>query len=216
MAARILVVDDHPLVREGLAKYVASQPDMAVCGEASGENEALLQVRATHPDLALIDISLEDGHGLDLVKRVKAQCPEVKMLVLSGHDEALYAERALRAGAHGYINKRQCPAEIVEAIRRVLGGQRYLSAAMTERLVEQAVTGKGPRQAGGVAGLSDRELEVFRLIGEGLPTGAIARRLHLSVHTIDSHRENIRAKLNLKNSVELMRKAVEWVLNDPP
>lgn len=212
-AVKILIVDDHPLVREGLALRLSTQRDLQVCGEAETEEEALALVQATCPDLIIVDISLKSGHGIELVKRVKAGFPAVKMIVLSGYQESLYAERALRAGALGYLNKQESNDKLLEAIRMVLAGQRYVGAAITQRLVNQAISGveesKSPMER-----LSDRELEIFRMIGEGLTSGAIANRLFLSSHTIDTHRENLKRKLELKNAGELSRAAVQWVLEN--
>jgi DNA-binding NarL/FixJ family response regulator len=212
-AVKILIVDDHPLVREGLALRLSTQRDLQVCGEAETEEEALALVQATCPDLIIVDISLKSGHGIELVKQVKARFPAVKMLVLSGYQESLYAERALRAGALGYLNKQESNDKLLEAIRTVLAGQRYVGAAITQRLVNQAISGieesKSPMER-----LSDRELEIFRMIGEGLTSGAIANRLFLSSHTIDTHRENLKRKLELKNAGELSRAAVQWVLEN--
>jgi DNA-binding NarL/FixJ family response regulator len=213
--SKILIVDDHPMMREGLAARIASQPDMTVCGEACDINDALARFRATKPDLMIVDLSLKTGHGLDLIKEIRATNDEVKLLVVSAFDESLFAERALRAGAQGYINKQEVQENILDAIRAVLAGRRYLSDAMTQRLVTQAVGGKEDSSMyAPVERLSDRELEVFTLIGRGKTTGAIASQLQLSVHTIDSHREKIRHKLNLKNGTELTQRAVQWVLEN--
>ena len=211
--SKILIVDDHPMMREGLGARIASQSDMVVCGEACDINDALAQFRATRPDLMIVDLSLKTGHGLDLIKEIRATNDEVKLLVVSAFDESLFAERVLRAGAQGYINKQEVQENIIDAIRTVLAGRRYLSDAMTERLVTQAVSGDDEAAGGdSVARLTDRELEVFTLIGRGKTTAAIASQLQLSVHTIDSHREKIRHKLNLKNGAELTQRAVQWVL----
>ena len=209
-AATILIVDDHPLVREGLSARICAQPDMTVCGEASGIDEALVQVDRTRPALMIVDLALQDGHGLDLIKKVRQHGNETKILVLSAHEGSVYAERALRAGAQGYIDKQQAQSSIIEAIRTVLRGNRYLTPALMERLVDNALSEKSKPH--GVESLSDRELEVFRLIGLGRNTRGIAAQLHLSIHTIETHRENIRAKLNLRNGSELVQRAVQWVL----
>ncbi len=211
---KILIVDDHPLMREGLAARIAPQADMEVCGEAASVDEALAQVNATNPDLVIVDIALADSHGLDLIKDVKARFPSVKMLVVSAYDESLYAERALRAGADGYINKQQVQEKVVDAMRAVLAGERYLSPAMTRKLVGQAIGGRDSTEHDPIERLSNRELEVFELIGHGKTTGEIARQLFLSVHTIDTHREKLRRKLGVKNSAELMQRAVQWVLEN--
>jgi DNA-binding NarL/FixJ family response regulator len=210
--ARILVVDDHPMMREGLRLRISSQPDLEVCGEAAQVSEAMTQLKATSPDLVIVDMALAGSHGLDLIKEIKARFPTIRMLVLSAYEESLYAERSLRAGAHGYVNKAECQENILDAVRTVLSGKRYLSDDMTQRLVRQAITGSDPGEADPIQHLSDRELEVFQLIGAGLTTSAIADRLYLSVHTVESHREKIRHKLGLKNGNELMKRAVQWVL----
>jgi DNA-binding NarL/FixJ family response regulator len=201
------------MVREGLTMRISTQPDLTVCGEAATEDEALSLVQETSPDLVLVDISLKSGHGIELVKQIKSRFPTVKTLVVSGYQESLYAERALRAGALGYLNKQESNDKVLEAIRTVLSGQRYVSAAISQRLVNQAL-GSTDETKLPMARLSDRELEIFRMIGEGLTSGAIATRLFLSTHTIDTHRENIKRKLDLKNAAELSRAAVQWVLEN--
>ena len=187
----ILIVDDHPMMRAGLAARITDESDLEVCGEAEDVAGALSAVDSLRPDLAIIDISLKEGHGIDLVKEIKTRFPKVKMLVLSAYKESLYAERALRAGALGYLNKQESDDNILEAIRTVLAGERYVSEEMTKRLLGQAI-GAGDPSVSPVETLSDRELEVFQLLGKGITTGAIARQLHLSPHTIDTHREKIK------------------------
>jgi DNA-binding NarL/FixJ family response regulator len=211
--ARILIVDDHPMMREGLATRIASQSDMEVCGEAADVNEAREMIQAVDTDLAIIDIALKEGHGIDLIKWIKAHCEAVKTLVVSAYPETLYAERSLFAGADGYINKQECQDNVIDAIREVLKGKRYLSSEMTQRLLRRAFGSGSPETSvDPVTTLSDRELEVFQLIGQGLSTAEIAAQLKRSVHTIESHRERIRAKLDLKSAAELIRHAVQWVL----
>jgi DNA-binding NarL/FixJ family response regulator len=211
--ARVLIVDDHPAVREALAIRIGRQRDLEVCGEAADLSEALRLVAETQPDVAVIDISLKAGNGIDLIKRIRGRNDHVRMLVWSMHSEALYAERALRAGALGYVNKDQATDRIVEAIRQVLAGKVYLSAAMAERLLQRAVGGtpaevtRSPLNV-----LADRELEVFRLIGEGVKTADIAERLHLSVKTVETYRDRIRRKLNLSDGTELAHYATQWLL----
>jgi DNA-binding NarL/FixJ family response regulator len=212
--ARIVIVDDHPMLREGLAMRISAKPDLAVCGEAATEEEGLALVKRRSPDLVIVDISLKSGHGIDLIKRIKARHPKVKMLVVSGYDESLYAERSLRAGALGYLNKQETNEKVIDAIRTVLDGRRYLSPKMTQQLVGQAI---GSGQPGGddpIHRLSNRELEVFQLIGRGQPTGSIAAQLQISIHTVESHRHTIRRKLHLKNGAELTQRAVQWVLEN--
>lgn len=212
---KILIVDDHPMMREGLAARIEAQPDMVPCGEACDVDDALAQFKTAKPDLLIVDLSLKTGHGLDLIKEIRARDENVKILVVTAFDESLYAERALRAGAQGFINKQEVQESIIDAIRTVLDGRRYLSETMTQRMVALAVGTRDDRSGSDPVGrLSDRELEVFTLIGRGKTTSTIAHQLHLSVHTIDSHREKIRHKLNLKNGAELTQRAVQWVLEN--
>ena len=210
-ATRILIVDDHPMMRDGLAMRISSQLDMEVCGDASTEDEAFELFKQLSPDVVTIDIALKHGNGIELVKRIKAVDPKVKMLVVSAFQESLYAERAMRAGANGYVNKQESDKTIIEAIRVVLKGERYVSDEMTQRLVSQAL-GKRSETQDPVELLTDRELEIFRLIGSGVTTGAIAEQLFLSTHTIDTHRENIKRKLGVKTGAELARRAIQFML----
>lgn len=212
--ANIVIVDDHPMVREGLTMRISAQPDLRVCGEAATEEEALALVQQKHPDLIIVDISLKSGNGINLIKQVKAGFPNVKMLVVSGHPESMYGERALRAGALGYVNKQESNQNILTAIRVVLAGRHYAGDEMTQRLVAQALGPVHARKTP-IESLSIREIEVFRLIGEGMSSTAIARHLQLSPHTIDTHRENIKRKISAKNASELSRAAVEYVLGNP-
>jgi DNA-binding NarL/FixJ family response regulator len=208
---RILIVDDHPMVREGMAMRISMQEDLEICGEAATEEEAIALIEETHPDLMIVDLSLKCGHGLDVIKRTHKRHPSIKILVVSGFQESLYAERAIRAGAMGYLNKQHSHDAVIEAIRTVLRGERYLGPYLSQRLIAQALGTSDPSCAP-IEQLTDRELEVFRMIGEGLTSGAIAIDLHLSTHTIDTHRENIKRKLGAKNAAELSRQAVQWVL----
>ena len=213
--ARVLIVDDHPAVREALAIRIGRQRDLEVCGEAAGMSEALRLVADTQPDAAVIDISLKSGNGLDLIKRLKARNDRIGILVWSMHSESLYAERALRAGALGYINKDQATDKIVEAIRRVLEGKVWLSEAMAERLLHRAVgAGQQAVTLSPVNALADRELEVFLLIGQGMKTANIAERLHLSIKTVETYRDRIRQKLDLSDGGELAHFATQWVLEN--
>jgi DNA-binding NarL/FixJ family response regulator len=211
--AKILIVEDHPLVREGMAMHISAERDLDVCGEATMEDEALALVRETNPDLVIVDISLKSGHGIDLIKRIKSRHPRSKMLVVSGFQESLYAERAMRAGAMGYLNKQESNEKLLEAIRAVLDGERYISPELTRRLAAQALGTRGATEDP-TSHLTDRELEVFRMIGQGLTSGAIANQLYLSTHTIDTHRENIKRKLGVKTAGELSRQAVQWVMEN--
>jgi DNA-binding NarL/FixJ family response regulator len=209
----VLIVDDHPAVREALAVRISRSPDLEVCGEAADLTEALHLIDQAPPDVAVIDISLKKGDGIELIKRIKYRDAGVRMLVWSMHSESLYAERALRAGALGYITKEQATDRIVDAIRHVLSGQVYMSSHMTQEFLRQAVGApKSPMNQSPLAALSDRELEVFRLIGEGHKTRDIALQLHLSVKTVETYRDRIRDKLNLSDSAEVARVALQWVL----
>ena len=209
---RVLIVDDHPLVREGLIVRISAQPDLEVCGEASEVDQALSLTSTTRPALVIVDLALKGSNGLDLIKKVRASEVSPKILVVSAYDEVFFAERALRAGAQGYINKQEAQGSIIDAIRTLLRGELYLSLNMTQRLTDQALFGS--RASRGIEGLSDRELEIFELIGRGYATRLIAEQLHLSIHTIESHREKIRTKLRLRNSTELLQSAVQWVLEN--
>lgn len=210
---RILIVDDHPMVREGLAMRISAQQDLEVCGEAATEDEALALVKETNPNLMIVDISLKSGNGLDLVKQVKARHPAMKMLVVSGFQESLYGERVLRAGALGYLNKQESNEKVIEAIQTVLAGERFVSPELTRRLIAQALIGRDEAK-NPVELLTDRELEIFHMIGAGITTSAIADHLFLSTHTIDTHRENIKRKLGVSNAAELSRAAVQWSLEN--
>jgi DNA-binding NarL/FixJ family response regulator len=204
----VAIVDDHPLVREGLAARISAQPDMEVCGEAADIESALDLVVSKRPSLVIVDIALKDGHGIDLIKRIVAAGVKTRMLVVSAYDESFFAERALRAGALGYINKQELQSKVIEAMRAVLRGERYLSSAMAQRLIAQAIGSKVAQV--GTETLTDRELQIFQLIGRGRSTREIARELNVSVHTIDSHREHIRSKLDLHTGTELIQRAVQW------
>ena len=213
--ARVLIVDDHPAVREALAMRIGRQSDLEVCGEAADLSEALRLVADTQPDVAVIDISLKTGCGIDLIKRIKDRNDTVRMLVWSTHSESLYAERALRAGALGYINKDQATDKIVEGIRRVLEGKVYLSDAMVQTMLHRTVGGRREEVTRSpLDALADRELEVFRLIGQGVKTAEIAERLHLSVKTIETYRDRIREKLDLSDGTELAHYATKWMLEN--
>jgi DNA-binding NarL/FixJ family response regulator len=214
MATKVLIVDDHPAVREGLGVRISSQPDMEVCGQAADTAEALELLESVRPDVVVVDIQLETSNGLDLVQRIHARDESIGILVWSIYPDAIYAQRALQAGALGYINKRQATSRIVEAIRRVRDGKIFLCAETAEQLLGN-VTGRGKAsKTSGVDCLSNRELEVFRLIGQGLSTSQVAERLHRSVHTVESHREKIKRKLALTTAGELSRAAVQWMLEN--
>jgi DNA-binding NarL/FixJ family response regulator len=212
VTTRILIVDDHPATREGLALRISTRSDFEVCGEAADMGEALKVLAATQPDVAVVDIQLKTGDGLELVKRIKDRDETVRILVWSVYPDKLYAERALKAGALGYINKEHSTGRIVEAILRVRDGKVYLCDEMADCLLSHAVGGTRDLRESPIESLSDRELEVFRLIGQGLTACQLAERLHLSRHTIDTHRQRIKTKLNLANAAELTQAATRWVL----
>ena len=208
----VFVVDDHPVVRDGYARMITNQADLEMAGESGDGVQALEMIAAAQPDLVLVDLSLKSGNGIDLCKQIHDAFPQIKLLVVSMHDEMLYAERVLRAGAAGYINKTEATRKLIEAIREVLGGKYYLSEKMRERMLTRAVGVDGLGDESPIERLSERELEVFELIGAGMTTREIATKLELSPKTIESYRENLKAKLNLANSTELTRHAVHWVL----
>jgi DNA-binding NarL/FixJ family response regulator len=211
--ARVFIVDDHELLRNGLADYLNDQPDMQVCGQASGEREAWEMALQLRPDLAIVDVSLVEGNGIDLIKRLAHHDPSLKTVVLSSYDESLYAERGMRAGAKGFINKQLPARKILAAIRQVLSGSLYVSERMTAQLVQRA-TGKGGPSKSPVETLSNRELEVFTLIGRGLSSAQIGKELHVSPRTVDTYRERLKSKLKLESGVQLNRAAAQWELEN--
>ena len=212
---RVMIVDDHPVVRHGLAHVIESDPHLEICAEASSVEEALRLVPTTKPEVIVVDLNLGGTSGLELIKRVKAIDPGVRMLVTSMHDERLYAERSLRAGALGYVHKQEALESVIAAIRQVLRGEIYVSPSVAEHMLQRAVRGQDPGEFSPLERLSDRELEVFGLIGTGLTTRQIAQKLHLSPKTIETHRDHIKTKLRLTNNNELVRQAVEWTLAQP-
>jgi DNA-binding NarL/FixJ family response regulator len=207
---RVLLVDDHPISREGVAGLISREDDLEVCGGAGSTAEALELISSLQPDLVLTDINLPDRSGLEFIKEVHAMNSDLPVLVLSMHDEALYAERVLRAGGRGYLMKETHPANVVIAIRRVLDGSIYLSDAMSSRLLELLTGHAGKASLSPLERLSDREFEVFNLIGQGKASREIAQQLKISSRTVDAHRTHIKEKLNLKNGNELTRFAVSW------
>jgi DNA-binding NarL/FixJ family response regulator len=208
---KVIIVDDHPIVRQGLAQLINQEHDLEVCGQAEDAHEAMRTIRDLDPDLVIVDISLKDTSGMELIKDLKLQTPELPVLTLSMHDEAIYGERALRAGARGYIMKQEATEKVVTAIRRVLAGDVYVSDGMAAQMVSKMVGGGGKTSGSSVDSLSDRELEVFRLIGEGYSTREMAEKLHLSIKTIETYRAHIKDKLNLQDASELLRAAIQWV-----
>ena len=207
---RILLVDDHAMLREGLAGFLNKQPDLEICGEAGGAPEAMQQVLEKKPDFVIVDISLKNGHGIELIKQIHVQDESIKMLVLSMHDESLFAERAIRAGAMGYLNKEQSRTRILDAIRSILSGKIFLSEAMTSRMLTRTMGKTEQDDKTPIETLSDRELQVFELIGQGLTVREIASNLQLSPKTVETYRENIKSKLDVRNATELVRHAVQW------
>jgi DNA-binding NarL/FixJ family response regulator len=207
--ARIFIVDDHPLLRQGIQGIVNQTKDLEVCGNADSAQEALAGIESTRPNLAIVDLSLKGSNGLNLIKDLQIRHPSIIVLVLSMHNESFYVERALRAGAKGYITKEEATQKLVEGIRRVLAGEIYLSDTMASKLIGKIVGGssQGPLEET----LSDRELEVFELIGAGHGTRQIADHLHVSIKTVESHREHIKQKLKLTSALELVKHAVDWV-----
>lgn len=213
---RILIVDDHAIVRFGIAQVINKQADLTVCGEEENASKALDAIAALKPDLVIADISLKDSSGLELMRNIKAQYPRLPVLVVSGHDESIYAEIAFRAGALGYLMKEEALEKILTAIRRVLSGAVYVSDAMAARLLQQQIRGQSDINESPVKSLSDREMEVFRLIGQWKKTRDIAAELHLSIKTIEYYREQIKRKLNLKDAAELTQYATSWVQREIP
>jgi DNA-binding NarL/FixJ family response regulator len=211
MKAKVLVVDDHPIVRQGLVQFINQQADLVVCWEGEEPAKAFEAVGSVKPNILVVDISLKSGSGLELIKNVKATYPHLPTLVLSMHDELLYAERALRAGARGYIMKQEAIDKVLVAIRRVLAGELFLSEQMNRRMLHQFVGGPPQLPQSPVERLSDRELEVFRLIGSGRTTRQMADELHLSVKTVETHRAHIMDKMKIATANELALRAFQWV-----
>lgn len=211
---RVMIVDDHPIVREGLDLLISGQADLEVCGHAEGVAEAMSLLEETEPDLAIVDLSLADGSGIELIRRMRAKSRAVRVLVSSMYDETLYAERALHAGAMGYLNKQESTRKLMEAIRRILSGKVFLSERMSERLLHRLVgAGEDPVDLS-VERLSDRELEVLEHIGNGVRTSDIAERMNLSVKTVETYRQRIRRKLALENGAALASYASQWILEN--
>lgn len=212
---KIFLVDDHPLVREWLTNLIHQQPDLVVCGEAEEAAPALQAIAATQPAVAIVDIALKRGSGLELVKDLKAQHPGIAVIVLSMHDERLYAERALRAGARGYIMKSETAKKVILAIRQVLAGKIHMSETLAALLAEKFVDGRLPASGSLVEQLSDRELETFQLLGKGYETRVVAEMMKVSMKTVQAHCAHIKEKLKLANAAELLREAVRWQENHP-
>ena len=209
----VLIIDDHPLLRQGIAMLINQQADLRVCGEAEDLRVAVQCIVQLRPDIVILDISLKGPDGLEVLKTIRATTPDLPVLVLSMHDEVLYAERAIRARANGYIMKQEATDKVLVAIRRILDGEVYLSEAMSKKLLQQFIDGVPPLLESRVAALSDRELEVFRLIGEGRSTREIAEELRLSVKTVETYQAHIKEKLALKSGRELIQHAIQWNIN---
>jgi len=207
---KVFIVDDHPIVRRGLAELISQEEDLAVCGQAEDAHQAIKGIKTLKPDIVIVDISLKDRSGIELIKDIKAQQADLPVLTLSVHDESLYAERALRAGARGYIMKAEATEKVITAIRTVLSGQVYVSNGMAARIVSKFAGSTSRVGAPVIDRLSDRELEVFCLIGQGYGTRQIAEQLHLSVKTIETYRAHIKDKLGLASADELLRHAIQW------
>ena len=209
--AKVLIVDDHPVVREGLTMHFSTQPDLVVCGEAEDLPGALAMVASARPDVAIIDISLRNSSGIELIRRIKERHDAVRILVWSMYPENLYAERALRAGAQGYMDKGQATHHVLDAIRAILQGQVYVSGKLANQLL-QRVVGRKPEERPAIDSLSDRELEAFQLIGEGMTTESIAEKMHVSPKTVETFRARIKEKLGISNLTELIQRAAQWVV----
>jgi DNA-binding NarL/FixJ family response regulator len=207
---RIVLVDDHAMLREGLAQAIGCETDLAVCGAAETAAEALEVIADTQPNLVIVDLALKDSDGLDLIKDIRVRWPRLPVLVVSMHEDVLFAERALRGGASGYVTKREATRTLVRAIRRVLGGEIHLSDAVAAQIATQVVGAARPRAGLAVENLSDRELQIFRLIGQGLSTREISDQLHLDLSTVDTYRARLKDKLGLANAGELLRAAIGW------
>lgn len=211
---KIYLVDDHPLMRKGIAMTLDLEMDFEVCGQAESAEEAISDIPAKKPDIVVIDISLPGMNGIELIKHLKAQNPELQMLVVSRHDEDMYAERAIKAGARGYLMKMEAGDVIVNAIRRILRGQIYLSEEINNKLLMGMMAGGQVGRSSPLEILSDRELEVFELIGNGSTTREIAERMHVSIKTVESYRTRIKTKLDISTGNELIKQAVQWVASE--
>lgn len=213
---RVFLVDDHPIVRQGLARLLSHEADLEVCGEAGDVASAIQAVNELRPDVVVADLSLQEGSGIDLIKTLRTQTPDIPVLVLTMHEESFYAERALRAGARGYLTKQEASEKILTAIRQVVHGDLYVSDRLSPKLLQRLITGAPNTDDPLVSRLSDRELQVFLFIGEGRGTQEIADQLHLSVKTIETYRANLKEKLDLRDARELVQYAIRWVVLHGP
>jgi DNA-binding NarL/FixJ family response regulator len=207
---KVFVVDDHPIVRQGLTLMINREADLVVCGEAEDAITAMQAIAAANPDILIVDISLNGPDGLDLLKDVRTRYSELPVLILSMHDESVYAERALRAGAQGYIMKQEATEKVLVAVRRILSHEIYISERIANRMLQRYIGSRGTGRPASIADLTDRELEVFRLIGEGHSTRRIAEELHISVKTVESYQAHIKEKLSLRSARELVQHAIQW------
>ena len=211
---RVFVVDDHPIVRQGLALLINRESDLSVCGEAEDAHTAVQAIASAKPDILIVDISLNGPDGLDLLKDVRMRYPDLPVLILSMHDESIYAERALRAGAQGYIMKQEATEKVLVAVRRILSHEIYVSERIANRMLQRYIGSRGAAGPSSIADLTDRELEVFRLIGEGHSTRQIAEELHISVKTVESYQAHIKEKLSLRSARELVQHAIQWSVGE--
>jgi len=211
---KVFLVDDHPIVRERLGELIAQEADLEVCGEAEDANTALKMIGALQPDIAIVDITLKDTYGIELIKNLKERESHIPVLVLSMHEESMYGERAIRAGAKGYLNKQEASKKVISAIRTILAGDIFVSEQMKSAMLQKMAGGQRPEGQAPTDVLSDRELEVFQLLGQGLGVRQIAEMLFVSVKTVEAHREHIKQKMNFKSSSELLRYAIQYTLKE--
>lgn len=210
---RILIVDDHPIVRDGYAQLIGNQEDLEVCGSACSEQDALIVAEQTDPDLAIVDVTLKDSNGIELISEFRTRYQGLKILVISAHDDNLYAERAIEAGALGYINKQEATPRLIDGIRSVLAGDVYVSNEIARRMLKQRVAGRGSSvPSSAMERLTNRELQVYEMIGHGCVTKQIAGKLHISPKTVERYKENIKQKLGISNATELVQRATRWVI----
>jgi len=207
----VLIVDDHPMICEGITMLIEHEPDLAVVGKVASVGEALRAIEKLKPDIVIVDITLQDSSGMELIKDMKIRWPDLPALVFSMHSESFFATRALHAGARAYVSKKEPPSKVIEAIRNVLDGGLYVSEKMTSTIVRRFVMGQTDPDKSRVGGLTDREFQVFQMIGEGLQTREIAEKLHLSIKTVETHRERIKKKLDLESATKLAKYAIQWV-----
>ena len=211
---RIFIVEDHPIFRKGLIQLLNNEHDMEVCGEAEDDIEGLEGIKKEKPDFVIVDISLKESSGIELIKNIKLYFPDLPVLALSMHDENIYAERVLRAGAKGYLMKQEAPEIIIDAIGQIIHGKIYISENMSARMLHRIADGQNPSESSPVNLLSDRELEVYRLIGKGSSTREIAQQLHISIKTVENHKAHIKEKLTINNSIELIQQATLWIKSE--